>query len=173
MTPPRCTSGSCRWGSYAGRTARVRLDTRGSRRRSDHIRLEQYRRAWIWWLRSRRWCTADDLVSRNAWIDSGHHTHSLRTLWRSRVRDTTEKDFHLNVVFIWIAPDRGGGKRIFCTGRSVSLGFRLTTWFSLNCVVDMRYSISIIKTFAEPCHMSINPHLFNLFKRYSILWILQ
>ena len=48
--------------------------------------------------------TADDLVSGNAWIDSGHHTPLVTDLVEVRVTDTTEKDFDLNVVFAWIAP---------------------------------------------------------------------
>ena len=72
--------------------------------------------------------TANDLVSRNTWIDSGHHTPFVTDLVEVRVTDTTEKDFDLNVVFTWIAPrDRGGGKRRFRTRSSVSLRFILTT----------------------------------------------
>ena len=71
--------------------------------------------------------TADDLMSRNAWIDSGHRA-PLATDLEVRVADTSKKDFNLNVVFARIAPeDHGGGKRRFCTIRSISLGFILTT----------------------------------------------
>jgi hypothetical protein len=66
--------------------------------------------------------TADDLMSGNAWIDSGHHTPLVTDLVEVRVTDTTEKDFDLYVVFAWIAPwDRGGRKRRFRTRSSVSL----------------------------------------------------
>ena len=72
--------------------------------------------------------TANDLVSRNAWIDSGHHTPLVTDLVEVRVTDTTEKDFDLNVVFAWIAPrDHGGRKLRFRTRSSVSLRFILTT----------------------------------------------
>jgi hypothetical protein len=72
--------------------------------------------------------TADDLVSGNAWIDSGHHAPLVTDLVEVRVTDTTEKNFDLNVVFAGIAPrDRGGRKRRFRTCSSVSLCFILTT----------------------------------------------
>jgi hypothetical protein len=72
--------------------------------------------------------TADDLMSRNAWIDSGHRAPLATDLVKVRVADTAKKDFNLNVVFARIAPrDHGGGKRRFCTIRSISLGFILTT----------------------------------------------
>jgi len=72
--------------------------------------------------------TADDLMSGNAWIDSGHHAPLVTDLVEVRVADTAEKDFDLNVVFARIAPrDRGGGKRRFRTCSSVSLRFILTT----------------------------------------------
>ena len=72
--------------------------------------------------------TADDLMSGNAWIDSGHRTPLITDLVEVRVADTAEKDFDLNVVFAWIAPrDRGGRKRRFRTRSSVSLRFILTT----------------------------------------------
>jgi hypothetical protein len=72
--------------------------------------------------------TADDLVSGNAWIDSGHPAPLVTDLVEVRVADTAEKDFDLNVVFARIAPrDRGGGKRRFRTPSSVSLRFILTT----------------------------------------------
>ena len=48
--------------------------------------------------------TADDLMSGNAWIDSGHHTPLVTDLVEVRVTDTTKKDFDLNVVFAGIAP---------------------------------------------------------------------
>ena len=71
---------------------------------------------------------ANDLVSRNAWIDSGHHTPLVTDLVEVRVTDTTEKNFDLNVVFAWIAPrDHGGRKLRFCIRSSVSLRFILTT----------------------------------------------
>ena len=72
--------------------------------------------------------TADDLMSRNAWIDSGHRTPLATDCVEVRVTDTAEKDFDLNVVFTWIAPrDRGGSKRRFRTCSSISLRFILTT----------------------------------------------
>ena len=72
--------------------------------------------------------TADDLMSGNAGIDSGHHAPLVTDLVEVRVTDTTEKDFDLNVVFAGIAPrDRGGRKRRFRTRSSVSLCFILTT----------------------------------------------
>jgi hypothetical protein len=71
--------------------------------------------------------TADDLMSRNAWIDSGHSTPLTTDLVKVRVADTAKKDFNLNVVFARIAPrDHGGGKGRFCTIRSISRGFILT-----------------------------------------------
>ena len=72
--------------------------------------------------------TANDLMSRNAWIDSGHRTPLATDSVEIRVADTTEKDFDLNVVFARIAPrDRGWGKRRFRIRSSVSLRFILTT----------------------------------------------
>jgi hypothetical protein len=72
--------------------------------------------------------TADDLVSGNAWIDSGHRAPLVTNLVEVRVTDTTEKNFDLNVVFAGIAPrDRGGRKRRFRTCSSVSLCFILIT----------------------------------------------
>jgi hypothetical protein len=72
--------------------------------------------------------TADDLMSRNAWIDSGHRTPLATDLVEVRVADTTEMDFNLNVVVIWISPrDHGRGKWRFCTSSGISLGFILTT----------------------------------------------
>jgi hypothetical protein len=72
--------------------------------------------------------TADDLMSGNAWIDSGHRTPLVTDLVEVRVADTAEKDFDLNVVFTRIAPrDRGGGKWRFRTRSRVSLRFILTT----------------------------------------------
>jgi hypothetical protein len=72
--------------------------------------------------------TADDLMSGNAWIDSGYPAPLVTDLVEVRVADTAEKDFDLNIVFARIAPrDRGGGKRRFSTRSSVSLSFILTT----------------------------------------------
>ena len=48
--------------------------------------------------------TADDLMSRNAWIDSGHRAPLATDLVEVRVADTAKKDFNLNVVFARIAP---------------------------------------------------------------------
>jgi hypothetical protein len=72
--------------------------------------------------------TADDLMSGNAWIDSGYPAPLVTDLVEVRVADTAEKDFDLNVVFARIASrDRGGGKRRFRTRSSISLRFILTT----------------------------------------------
>jgi len=55
--------------------------------------------------------TANDLMSRNAWIDSGHRAPLTTDLVEVRVADTAEKDFNLNVVFAGIASwDRDRGK---------------------------------------------------------------
>jgi hypothetical protein len=56
--------------------------------------------------------TADDLMSGNTWIDSGHCAPFATDSVEVRVADTTEKDFDLNVVFARLASwDRDGGKR--------------------------------------------------------------
>jgi hypothetical protein len=56
--------------------------------------------------------TANDLMTRNAWIDSGHRTPLVTNSVEVRVADTAEKDFDLNVVFAWITPrNRCRGKR--------------------------------------------------------------
>jgi hypothetical protein len=57
--------------------------------------------------------TADDLMARDAGIDSGHDPSPLVTdLMEIGVADTAEEDFDLYVVLNGIAPhDRGGGKR--------------------------------------------------------------
>ena len=47
--------------------------------------------------------TANDLVSRNTWIDSRHSTPLTTNGMEVRVADTAEKDFDLNVVFARIA----------------------------------------------------------------------
>ncbi len=46
---------------------------------------------------------ADDLMSRNAWIDGGHGTPLATDLVKVRVTDTAEKDFYLDIVFARIA----------------------------------------------------------------------
>jgi hypothetical protein len=72
--------------------------------------------------------TADDLMSWNAWIDSGHHAPLVTDLVKVRVADTTEKDFDLNVVLARIAPwNRHGSKRRIRTHGSISLRIILTT----------------------------------------------
>jgi hypothetical protein len=72
--------------------------------------------------------TADDLMTRNAWIDSGYHTPLVTNGVEVRVADTAEKDFDLNVVFARIASwDCHGSKQRFRTRSSVSLRFILTT----------------------------------------------
>ena len=71
--------------------------------------------------------TADDLMSRNARIYSGHTPLATDGV-EVRVADTTEKDFDLNVMFARIAPrDRGGGKRRFRTRSRIGLRFILAT----------------------------------------------
>jgi hypothetical protein len=55
--------------------------------------------------------TTDDLVSWNAWIDSGHRAPLVTDLVEVRMTDTAEKDFDLNVTFARITPrDRRGCK---------------------------------------------------------------
>jgi hypothetical protein len=67
--------------------------------------------------------TADDLMARDAGVDSGHDPAPLVTdLMEIGVADTAEEDFDLYVVFSGIAPrNRGGGKRRCRTGSGVSL----------------------------------------------------
>jgi hypothetical protein len=72
--------------------------------------------------------TTDDLMSGNAWIDSGHPAPLVTDLVQVRVADTTEKYFDLNVVLARITP----GDHRWCnwrarTGSRVSLRFILTT----------------------------------------------
>jgi hypothetical protein len=72
--------------------------------------------------------TTDDLMSWNAWIESGHPAPLVTDLVQVRVADTAEKDFDLNVVFARIAPgDRRGCKWRFRTRSRVSLRFIVTT----------------------------------------------
>ena len=72
--------------------------------------------------------TADDLMSGNAWIDSGHRTPLATDCVEVRVADTAEKDFDLNVVFARISPrDRHGDKRRFRTRSRIGLRFILAT----------------------------------------------
>ena len=47
--------------------------------------------------------TADDLMSRNAWIDSWYRTPLVTNGVKVRVADTTEKNFDLNIMFARIA----------------------------------------------------------------------
>jgi hypothetical protein len=55
--------------------------------------------------------TANDLMTRNAWIDSGHRAPLATNGVEVRVADTAEKDFDLNVVLAWITPwNRSRGK---------------------------------------------------------------
>lgn len=55
--------------------------------------------------------TPNDLMSRNAWIDSVHRAPLVTDYMEISVADTAEKDFNLNVVFAWITPgDQGGGQ---------------------------------------------------------------
>jgi hypothetical protein len=56
--------------------------------------------------------TANNLMTRNAWIDSGHSTPLVANGVEIGVADTAEKDLDLNVVFTWITPrNRSRGKR--------------------------------------------------------------
>jgi len=71
--------------------------------------------------------TTDNLMSGNAWIDSGHATPLVTDLMEIRVANTAKKYFDLNVVFARIAPgDRHGCKWRFRTRSRVSLRFILT-----------------------------------------------
>jgi len=69
--------------------------------------------------------TADDLMARDAGVDSGHDPAPLVTdLMEIGVADAAEEDFDLYVLFSGIAPrNRGGGKRRCRTGSGVSLRF--------------------------------------------------
>ena len=70
--------------------------------------------------------TADNLMSGNARIDSGHFAPLVADLMQVRVADAAEKDFDLNPVFARITPmDCGGGKWRFRACSSVSLRFVL------------------------------------------------
>jgi hypothetical protein len=46
--------------------------------------------------------TPNDLMSRNAWIDSAHRAPLVTDYMEISVADTAEKDFNLYVVFAWI-----------------------------------------------------------------------
>src|SRR5205085_3138590 len=71
--------------------------------------------------------TANDLMSRNAWIDSRRRAPLATDGVEVRVADTAEKDFDLNIIFTGIAPrNRHGSKRRFSTRSSISLRFILT-----------------------------------------------
>jgi hypothetical protein len=48
--------------------------------------------------------TADDLMSGNAWIDSGHPAPLVTDLVEVRVADTAKKDFDQNVMLVRLAP---------------------------------------------------------------------
>ena len=72
--------------------------------------------------------TTDNLMSWNAWLDSGHRAPLVTNLVEVRVADTAEKDFDLNVTFARITPrDRRGCKWRFRTRSRVSLCFILNT----------------------------------------------
>src|SRR5687768_12896637 len=72
--------------------------------------------------------TADDLMSRNARIDSGHCTPLITDLMQVRVTNTAEKDLDLNVAVARIAPwNRGGDKLRFWVCSRVSSRFILPT----------------------------------------------
>src|SRR5689334_23662288 len=70
---------------------------------------------------------ANDLMSRNAWIDCRRRTPFATDSVKVRMTYTAEKDFDLNVVVIWIASrDRHRSKWRFSTRSSISLCFILT-----------------------------------------------
>jgi len=72
--------------------------------------------------------TANDLMSRNAWIDSGHSATFATDSVKVRMTYTAEKDFDLNVMILWVAPrNHGGGKRRVYITSCISLGLILTT----------------------------------------------
>jgi hypothetical protein len=71
---------------------------------------------------------AIDLMSRNAWIDSGRRAPFATDSVKVRMTYTAEKDFELNVLIVWIAPrNYGWGKWRVCITSCISLGFILTT----------------------------------------------
>jgi hypothetical protein len=66
--------------------------------------------------------TTDNLMSGNAWIDSGHHAPLGTDGVEVRVAYTADKDFNLNVVLARITlRDRYGIKRRFRIRSSISL----------------------------------------------------
>src|SRR5262249_12366825 len=72
--------------------------------------------------------TTDNLVSWNAWIDSGHRAPLVTDLVEVRMADTAKEDLDLNVTVARITPrDRRGCKWRFRTRSRVSLRFILTT----------------------------------------------
>ena len=71
---------------------------------------------------------ANDLMSRNAWIDCGRRAPLATDSVKVRMTYTAEKDFDLNVMFTRIAPrNHGGGKWRVCITSCISLGFIPTT----------------------------------------------
>jgi hypothetical protein len=71
--------------------------------------------------------TPDNLMSRNAWIDSGHYAPLVTNLVEVRVAYPAEKNFDLNVVIARITPrNRYGIKRRFRIRSSISLRFIVT-----------------------------------------------
>ena|SRR3954447_4106279 len=46
---------------------------------------------------------ANDLMSRNAWIDSGRRAPFATDSMKVRMTYTAEKDFDLNIMIVWIA----------------------------------------------------------------------
>jgi hypothetical protein len=71
---------------------------------------------------------ANDLMSRNAWIDSGRRAPFATDSVKVRMTYTAEKDFDLNVMILWVAPrNHGGGKRRVYITSCISLGLILTT----------------------------------------------
>lgn len=72
--------------------------------------------------------TANDLMSGNAWIDSGRRAPFVTDLVEIRVAYAAEKDFNLNVMLARIASrNRERNKSRFSIRSSVSLCFILTT----------------------------------------------
>jgi hypothetical protein len=72
--------------------------------------------------------TANDLMSRNTWIDSWYRSPLVTNGVEVRVTNTAEKNFDLNVMLAWITPwDHNGRKRRHCIRSRVSLCFILAT----------------------------------------------
>jgi hypothetical protein len=83
---------------------------------------------------------ADDLVTGDAGIDSGHDAAPLVAgLMEVGVTDAAEEDLNLHITLGWIAPrDRGGCKRRFLTGSGV--GFCVVHGSNLDRFDELRYA---------------------------------